>query len=342
MQKISIIDKKIECGVWQMEKRFSIRTDLAIESCELGKNNTEIEGVKISTQKFKQIQVTNVEIIDEAGEKNLGKPKGNYITIESAQLRKNNDYKDKIIKILADNISKLIAHVKRDNVLVIGLGNWKITADALGPKVISKILVTRHIKNFLADQLKKSLCSVSAISPGVLGITGLETFEVVKGICDKTNPDIIFVIDSLAARNSSRINSTIQISNTGIIPGAGIGNKRIALDKKNLGCDVISIGVPTVIDAATLINDTMDKILEAISYHQKLQNNFFIALNDIDSNEKYELIKNILEPYNENMFVTPKEVDQVIEELSNIIANAINISLHNSLDMDDINKYIYG
>ena len=327
----------------KLEKNFSIRTDLAIESCQLNNNETDLHGIKISTENFDDIKVTCVKITNEIGEKNLCKPKGNYITIECPKLRKNdNNCREEIIKILSDNINKLIKNKKHDNVLIIGLGNWNITPDALGPKVISKILVTRHIKNFVPEQLKKSLCSVSAISPGVLGITGLETFEVVKGICEKTNPDFVFIIDSLAARNSSRINSTIQLSNTGITPGAGIGNKRITLDKKNLGCEIISIGVPTVIDAATLINDTMDKILEQISYQQKLQNNFFIALNNINSEEKYELIKNILEPYEENMFVTPKEVDQVIDQLSNIIANAINISIHNSITIDDINRYIYG
>ena len=325
-----------------MKKNFSVRTDLALESYQMNQNST-LDGIEIKTQSFNDIQVTNVKITSESAGKKISKPKGNYITIECPKLRKNNvEYREQIIKILSDNINNLLENKKHDNVLIIGLGNWNITPDSLGPKVISKILVTRHIKNFIPNELKNSVCCVSAISPGVLGITGLETFEVVKGICEKINPDLIFIIDSLAARSSSRINSTIQLSNTGITPGAGMGNKRITLDKKNLGCEIISIGVPTVIDAATLVNDTMDKILEAMSqaYKKNFDIDFLDTLNEIDSNEKYDLIKNILEPYEENMFVTPKEVDEVVERLSNIIANAINISLHNSININDINRFI--
>lgn len=325
-----------------MEDKFSVRTDLALESYQMNKDSN-LDGIEIKTQSFDDIQVTIVKITNTNGEKKLSKPIGNYITIECPKLVKNNvKYREQIIKILSDNINKLLENKKHDNVLIIGLGNWNITPDALGPKVISKVLVTRHIKNFIPDELKNSVRCVSAISPGVLGITGLETFEVVKGICEKTNPDLIFVIDSLAARSSSRINSTIQLSNTGISPGAGMGNKRVALDKKTLGSEIISIGVPTVIDAATLVNDTMDKILDAMRdlCEKNFERDFFDTLNNIDSMQKYSMIKNILDPYEENMFVTPKEVDEVIERLSNIIANAINISLHNSINLDDINRFI--
>lgn len=325
-----------------MSKKISVRTDLAIEIREMH-NTSEIDGVKIVTQDFKNIRVTCVKIENAQGQKNLGKPIGNYITIESPTLHKNNvEYRRQIINILADNIKKLLAHKKFDSVLIIGLGNWNITPDSLGPKVISKVLVTRHIKNFIPDELKNSVCCVSAISPGVLGITGIETFEIVKGICERVKPDLVFVIDSLAARNASRINSTIQLSDTGITPGAGMGNKRVSLDKESLGCEVISIGVPTVIDAATLVNDTMDKILDAMSdaCKKNFEHEFFVTLSNLNSDEKYDLITQILNPYEENMFVTPKEVDEVIERLSNIIANAINISLHNKIKTSDIDKFI--
>ena len=166
---------------------------------------------------------------------------GIYITIECQNLRENNfKFKEQIIKILSRNINKLLFS-KCDkvfkNILVVGLGNKNITPDALGPKTISKILVTRHIKNFVLDKKNqkdklKNISSVSAISPGVLGVTGLETLEVIKGICNMTKPDLVFIIDSLAARSSSRINSTIQLSNTGITPGAGMGNKQAKLDKE--------------------------------------------------------------------------------------------------------------
>jgi len=342
-------------------KKNFIRTDLAIESKEIC-NTSQIDGVKIITQDFKNIKVTSVKIINQIGEKNLNKPKGNYITIECPLLNKNSiDYRDQIIKILSDNLKNLIENLdnprnnsstkknKRENILIIGLGNWNITADSLGPKTISKVLVTRHIKKFIPKELelKNSIKTISAISPGVLGITGIETYEIIKGLKEKLNPDLIIIIDSLAARNISRINSTIQISDTGITPGSGINNinnkkQNLDLNKKNLGCDIISIGVPTVIDAGTLISDTIDKILDImiLSNKKSFEQDFFMALDKLDSQKKYNLIKKILSPYENNMFVTPKEVDDIIERLSNIIANAINIALHEKITLQDINKFI--
>ena len=341
-------------------KKNFIRTDLAIESKEIY-NTSQIDGVKIITQDFKNIKVTSVKIINQIGEKNLDKPKGNYITIECPLLNKNSiDYREQVIKILSDNLKKLINNLnnnsstqknKPENILIIGLGNWNITADSLGPKTISKVLVTRHLKKFIPKELeiKNSIKTISAISPGVLGITGIETYEIIKGLKEKINPDLIIIIDSLAARNISRINSTIQISDTGITPGSGINNNNIKnqkqnlnLNKKSLGCDIISIGVPTVIDAGTLINDTIDKILDImILYNKKsFEQDFFMALDKLDSQKKYNLIKKILAPYENNMLVTPKEVDDIIEHLSNIIANAINITLHEKITLQDINKFI--
>ena len=326
------------------QKKF-IRTDLAIEAREMHDTN-QIDGVKVITQDFQNIRVTSVKILNSIGEKNLKRPQGNYITIECPFLNKNSvDYREQTIKILADNLKKLVYKknkFKPENILIIGLGNKNITADSLGPKTISKVLVTRHIKNFVPEEIKNFIKTVSAISPGVLGITGIETFEISKGICEKINPDLVIIIDSLAARNISRINSTIQIADTGIAPGAGVNNKRVSLNKKNLGCEIISVGVPTVIDAATLVNDTMDKIIDEMIFFSKqnFEHDFFITFDRLDSDEKYNLIKKILGPYENNMFVTPKEVDEIIERLSNIIANAINICLHEKITEDDIDKFI--
>lgn len=332
-------------------KKNFIRTDLAIESKEMY-NASQIDGIKTITQDFKNIKITSVKITNSIGEKNLNRSRGTYITIECPLLKKNSvDYREQVIKILADNLKKLLDGLNNnpdskknelENILVVGLGNWNITADALGPKTVSKVLVTRHIRKFIPKEIKNSIKTVSAISPGVLGITGIETYEVIKSLKDKIKPDLIIIIDSLAARNISRINSTIQISDTGITPGAGINNKRTSLDKKNLGCNIISIGVPTVIDAATLINDTIDKILDTMisSSKKNFEQDFFITLNKLPPQEKYNLIKKILSPYENSMFVTPKEVDEVIEQLSNIIANAINISLHDKITNRDINRFI--
>lgn len=325
---------------------FSIRTDLAIEAREMitkENDNDEIDGIEVKIQEDKNsdITVTWVKITNENGVKSMGKPIGNYITIESDSMKLNDvETHEKIIDTLSQNLIKLMNLKKDSLVLVVGLGNWNVTPDALGPKVISKILVTRNITGSLPEQIDESVRPVSAISPGVMGITGIETGEIVKGISERIKPDIIIAIDALAARRSNRINATIQISDTGISPGAGVGNKRMSLDEKTIGVPVIAIGVPTVVDAATLVNDTMDMMLDAMISHSGENSGFYDMLQNLDKEEKYGLITEILNPYVGNMFVTPKEVDAVIDRLSNIISNSINIAIHPGIDFNDINRYI--
>lgn len=328
-------------------EKFQTRTDLAIESDALNKNeiqNNEIEGVSITIEKDlgDDITVTWVEIKNEKGSKTMGKPIGNYITIES-EIMKQNSVKlhENIIKIMADKLSKLKKLNRDTSILVVGLGNWNITPDALGPKVISKVLVTRHLLENLPEEIDKSVRMVSAISTGVMGLTGMETGEIVKGIVENIKPDVVIAIDALAARKTSRINTTIQISDTGISPGSGVGNTRMALNEKTLGVPVLAIGVPTVVDAATMVNDTMDRILDEMSIQAKKGSQFYNMLQSISEEEKYSLILDILEPYSGNMFVTPKEVDSVVDGLADIIGNAINIALHPGIDIHDINRYVY-
>ena len=321
----------------------SIRTDLAIEERE-NINEKEIDGISTNIDDFGYCTITHVNISNKNGSEKLSKPIGNYITIESESMRENDiDIHEKIIEKTSDSIKKLIKinNINAKNTLVIGLGNRYVTPDSLGPKTISKILVTRHIIDTISKEIINSVSCVSAISPGVMGITGIETGDIVKGITEKIQPDLIIAIDALAARKFSRINSTIQMSDIGIIPGAGVGNKRMALNKETLNVPVIAIGVPTVVDAATLVNDTMDKILNEMMKSAKTGTEIYKVLNELDYNEKYNLITEILNPYANNMFVTPKEVDAVIERLSNIIGNSINISLHEGITKEDINKYKY-
>lgn len=324
----------------------NIRTDLAIEAFEIAEEEqdiSEIDGVtmQIEEDEKENIRVTWVKVLNEMGCEKMGRPIGNYITIESESMKTNDILvHEEIIKVFSKKLSKLHDLKKDSKILIVGLGNWNVTPDALGPKVVSKVLVTRHIKESLPDNIINNVRSVSAISPGVMGITGIETVEIVKGIVDKIKPDLVIAIDALASRKTSRINSTIQMSDTGISPGAGMGNKRMTLDKNSLGVKVIAIGVPTVVDAATLVNDTMDMILSSMKNQIDEGSEFYEMLESLEQDEKYNLIKKILDPYSGNMFVTPKEVDEVIERLSNIIANGINISLHPGIDSTDINRYI--
>ncbi len=333
----------------ESSKNFSIRTDLAIEATELmlssnkikEKKELSLNGIIVNEKEVSEkIKVTKVKIINENGEKSTGKPKGNYITIESSLMKENDaTAHEEIIKVLSQNISELTKLTKNSLILIVGLGNRYITPDSLGPLVISKILVTRHITETLPNELNHNVRAVSAISPGVMGITGIETGEIIKGICKSIKPNLIIAVDALAARKIERINTTIQMSDTGICPGSGVGNKRMALNKETLGIPVLAIGVPTVVDAATLINDTMDKLLDEMSEKSKKGGEFYKMLKSLDKEEKYNLIYEILTPCNGNMFVTPKEVDAVVKRLANIISNSINIALHPAINKDDINRY---
>ena len=228
--------------------------------------------------------------------------------------------KDELVEILGDDKTK--------KTLVIGLGNWNITSDALGPKSVSKTLVTRHIfKNYNKDY-DDDFTEVSALSPGVMGITGLETSETVKSIVDMIKPDRVIAIDALASRKMERVNSTIQISTAGISPGGGVGNKRKALNKDYLGVDVIAIGVPTVVDAATLTSDVLDLAIDNLMSQSNEGENFYNMLKQLKEDEKYHLIKESLDPYDKNLIVTPKDIDETIENLSIIISEGLNRSLH--------------
>lgn len=323
---------------------FSVRTDLAIEARELAQQETndQLEGVAVETEENPDYSLTHVRILSQQGSQRMGKPIGNYITLEAEKLKENDvECHEKIIKVLAESIRSLAKFDKSDCILVAGLGNWNITPDALGPKVVSKILVTRHLQGTLPEEIEHNVRPVAAVNPGVMGITGIETGEILKGIIDRLHPSLLIAIDALAARRSNRINAAIQMSDTGVAPGAGVGNKRMILNQESLGIPVIAIGVPTVVDAATLVNDTMDKILGEMMQQTEAGSAFYQTLHALEGEEKYQMIADILGPYTGNMFVTPKEVDAVVDRLANIIANSINIALHPGITMEDINKYAW-
>ena len=247
---------------------LSIHTDLAIESAAV--INPEVRDAKesgIQANVFEKdgICVTEVKIVNKNGEKSVGKPMGKYVTIEVPTLRENiSSVCENTRKILTDELKKFINLEKNHTVLVVGLGNRFVTPDALGPKVIDKLLVTRHLYGVLPEEITKNMHSLCAVAPGVLGITGIETGEIIKGIADKVKPDIIIAIDALASRKTSRISTTFQLADTGIVPGSGIGNKRKGLTRETLGIPVIAIGVPTVIEAAAVANDAMELLIEAV------------------------------------------------------------------------------
>ena len=309
---------------------ISIRTDLALEATEIcEEQSTALDGVVVDTKELEDCTITTVEIINEIGSKIMNKEIGKYITLESDLMKfDDDDSREKVINYLKDELIEIFGTDQSKKTLIIGLGNWNITSDALGPRAVSKTLVTRHIfKNYNKDY-DDDFSEVAALSPGVMGITGIETVEIVKSIVDKIKPDRVVAIDALASRKMDRVNSTIQISTGGIAPGGGVGNKRKALDKSYWGVDVIAIGVPTVVDAATLTIDVLDLAIDNLIEVSQENSEFYKMLTKLKEEEKYQLIKDSLDPYDKNLIVTPKDIDETIENLAIIISEGLNRSLH--------------
>ncbi|MEF9959022.1 MAG: GPR endopeptidase [Niameybacter sp.] len=328
----------------QTEMTWTPRTDLALEigaNLQAQSQNQAIEGIAIQTENHKQypITTTSIEILNEVGEKAMGKPIGHYITIESPKMKENDpEARREIIDVVSTQLQKLLPQKKDLSILVVGLGNRYATPDRLGPDVSGKVLVTRHLKEHAPDAIDESINTVSSLTPGVMGLTGIETSEVIRGVAENIKPDCIIAIDALAARSPERINATIQMSDTGIAPGAGIGNKRKQLNAETMGCPVIAIGVPTVIDTATLVNDTFEHLIESMLAHAP-DHGFYTMLQQVSGEEKYHMIREILEPKLGNLFVTAKDIDEIMVYLSEIIFNSINIAVHPGIGLDDINKY---
>ena len=299
-----------------MIDKYSIRTDLALEQKEqFESDNVEVQGVTLEEEydKEREIKTTRVVINTEKGAKTMGKPVGTYITLEAPNMAvPDEDYHREISKELAEIIRELIKEEKDEyNVLIIGLGNRQVTPDALGPYVADNLMITRHIiKEYGKYAMgEEHVHMVSAIVPGVMGQTGMETLEIVKGVVKETEPDFAIAIDALAARNTKRLNRTIQIADTGINPGSGVGNHRSGLTLETLGIPVIGIGVPTVVDAATIVNDTMENLLAALESSEMLKG-VGVVLQGYNAAEKYELIKELISPHLNGMFVTPKDIDE--------------------------------
>ena len=308
---------------------FHVRTDLALEAREsFEEDDVKIRGVRVETREDeeKEIRTTLVKIETENGARTMGKPVGTYITMEAPNMSgQDEDYHREISEELAYHLKKMIGE-REQSVLVVGLGNRDVTPDALGPRVVSNIEITRHmIREYGRAALEgKRANEVSSLVPGVMAQTGMETLEIIKGVVEETRPDVVLVIDALAARNTRRLSRTIQISDTGINPGSGVGNHRNGLTRESLGVPVIAIGVPTVVDAATIVNDTMENLIRALETSDSLKG-VGEVLRSYNGTEKYELVKELISPHLNGMYMTPKDVDEMVVQIGFTISEGLNL-----------------
>jgi spore protease len=362
--------------------KYAVRTDLAIEAHHRvaeERGMGAIPGVEMSIEQKDEISITRVHVLDLEGAKQIGKLPGQYLTLEVPGLRrKDTELQNQVATTFAQLFNQFLQSLgltSKSKVLVVGLGNWNVTPDALGPIVVDNLLVTRHLFELMPDQVDEGYRCVSALSPGVLGITGIETSEIVFSVVERTKPDVVIAIDALASRALERVNTTIQISDTGIHPGSGVGNKRRPLTKETLGVPVIAIGVPTVVDAVSIASDTIDYVLahmgrqlqesrnppparkltpEGVNYPGRPQpytekdrpseegKKVIMGLvGTLSEQEKRQLIHEVLQPLGHNLIVTPKEVDEFVEDIANIIANGLNAALHEVIDMDNVSAYTH-
>jgi spore protease len=363
---------------------YSVRTDLAIEAHEIAveerlqqkkESASPIEGVMIHDREIDGVKLSYVQVT-ETGAKSIGKKPGNYVTIEAQGIREHNtELQRKVQEIFTKELSQFLQRLnigKEASCLVVGLGNSNVTPDALGPLTVENLLVTRHLFQLQPESVEEGFRPVSAIAPGVMGTTGIETSDIIDGIVQKTKPDFIIVIDALASRSIERVNATIQISDTGIHPGSGVGNKRKELSKETLGIPVISIGVPTVVDAVSITSDTIDFILKHFGREMRegkrpssalapggwtfgkkkalteddmpspeQRSTFLGMIGTLEEEEKRRLIYEVLAPLGHNLMVTPKEVDMFIGDMANLLASGLNAALHGKVDQHNTGSYTH-
>lgn len=292
-----------------------IRTDLAVELKEDLDKEDCLDGVNLSSYMENGVDVNKITVKNKAGAKLLGKPIGNYITLENKELlQADESIHEQFVQVLYNNLEDMIQDAK--NILVVGLGNRDVTPDALGPYVVDNLFITRHL---IQENLIKGTKILSAISPGVMAQTGVETLYILKGICKEVKPDVIIAIDALAAREPSRLNTTIQLCDTGISPGSGVGNHRLSINEETLGVKVIAIGVPTVISVTSIISEAMEAMVNELSTKDDKHYQM-----DFSESEKYDLVSRLTSPELATMFVTPKNIDESVKRISYTISEAIN------------------
>ena len=323
----------------ELYRHLKVQLDLAVEAHQLlrGESGEEIPGVRMHEQELEHAKVTIITVETDEGVEAIGKPKGQYITIDAPEIRTSNyAVHEDITHVLADQLIELMNLKEDASILIIGLGNWNATPDALGPQVIDKTMVTRHLFQLSPDELQGKMRKVSAIAPGVLGITGIETAEIIRGIVDHVKPDLVIAIDALAAGSLERVGTSIQLADTGIHPGSGVGNPRAGINEETVGCKVIAIGLPTVVNASLIAHDVVEGVFEQFVTSPSLYKLYKGIKPEIFS----QIIDDVLSPFQGNLMVTPKEIDTLIKSTAKIIAGALAISLHPGVDREEYERYL--
>ncbi|NHN30964.1 GPR endopeptidase [Paenibacillus agricola] len=325
---------------------YTIRTDLALEAHSMAAGSGQtIPGVFTSAEELEGIRISFIDITSEEGSVALGKLPGHYITIEVPALRrKDSALQDRVAAVFAQQFESFMRKLNigaMAKVLIVGLGNWNVTPDALGPLVVENVMVTRHYFELMPGEVSPGYRPVSAIAPGVLGTTGIETGEIIQGIVEKSQPDLVIAIDALASRSLERVNTTIQIADIGIHPGSGIGNKRKGLTYETLGVPVIAIGVPTVVYASTIVNNAFELMHEHFIKQTSNTGEILGLLDHLQEQERLLLVKEVLSPLGHDLLVTPKEIDEFIEDIANIIASGLNAALHEVVGLDNVAAYTH-
>lgn len=366
--------------------KYSVRTDLAVEARAMALEQTVTKGAKVEDTSniagviIKEWEEEGIKLsfmeIKEEGSKIVGKKAGRYLTLEAQGIReKDSELQEIVVSVFAKQFSQFLSNLnisKDASCLVVGLGNWNVTPDALGPLAVENLLITNHLFKLQPENVEEGFRPVSAIAPGVMGLTGLETSDIISGVIEQSKPDFVIAIDALAARSLDRVNTTIQISDTGIHPGSGVGNKRKALSEETFGIPVIAIGIPTVVDAVSITSTAIDYILKhfgremnegdkpsrsltpaGMNFGEKRvlmeedmpseehRQQFLGIVGSLEEDEKRKLIHEVLSPLGHNLMVTPKEVDMFIDDMANVIASGLNTALHQQVDQGNSGSYTH-
>ena len=321
-----------------MVEKYTIRTDLAMEQKErFESDHIEVSGVVLEEEydEEREIKITTVRIETENGAKMMGKPVGTYLTLDVPDMAEKDDgYHEEVAEELGKQLNLLIKKMcpnkkEKASVLVVGLGNIQVTPDSLGPRVVDNLQMTRHFLGEYGEDFceRNDLPVLSGIIPGVMAQTGMETAEIVKGVVDETKPDMVLAIDALAARNVRRLASTIQLTDTGIHPGSGVGNHRHSMTKDSLGVPVAALGIPTVVGAAAIVHGTVEALIHTLAMNSGTEG-YAKYMEDLDPESQDELIRELMEPEFGPMCVTPQDIDERVKQLSFTVSEGIHRALY--------------